>query len=288
MTQFIPTDEQKAIINSQASALVDAGPGTGKTRTAVEKAYYELCKLHDDSHQNILFLSFSNASLYRLMNAWKVELPTRFKRKVRFRTYHAAALEILRNYGRFVNLPPTIKVMDTLEEKLVSLELEWEQTNEDYQHNLIQFAKKTGLLAFSTLLPLLTKLLESSDTLRNIIGRGYKLIIVDEFQDTSKAQWHFLRILGENTQVVAFGDPNQIIYSSLHAATAKRFDEFCEWKGIDISEFSSTNFRCDGAEILDFAKALLKGKPYREEADSRVQLIDIKYRNRLVSYLALI
>jgi superfamily I DNA/RNA helicase len=44
------------------------------------------------------------------------------------------------------------------------------------------------------------------------------LIIVDEFQDTSAEQWELLQRIGRSSQVVAFGDPNQIIYESLHQA----------------------------------------------------------------------
>ena len=41
---------------------------------------------------------------------------------------------------------------------------------------------------------------------------------------------------------IAFGDPNQIIYSSLHVATEHRLEEFREWKGVEITRFSAENF----------------------------------------------
>jgi len=288
MNKFIPTHEQELIIRCNESAIIDAGPGTGKTRTAIEKAFFEISNMDKESNKFVLFLSFSNASLYRLMSASKLKFTRLERKRVRFRTYHSAAFEILKNYGRFVGLPSTIRVMDSLEEKLVALENGWDSSAVDYYDQLIQFAQKHGMLSFSVILPLAKVLMESSPKLQNIINRIFHLIIVDEFQDTSEEQWSFLKCIGGNGQVIAFGDPNQIIYSSLHKATENRFNEFCEWKQIDMSEFSNANFRCDNAQILQFARSLLKGEPFQADDNSNVEFANINYRNRLVSSLSII
>lgn len=41
------------------------------------------------------------------------------KRRLRFMTFHSAAAELLTRYGRFVGLPPRVRVADKLEERLV-------------------------------------------------------------------------------------------------------------------------------------------------------------------------
>ena len=114
------------------------------------------------------------------------------------------------------------------------------------------------------------------------------LIVVDEFQDTSQCQWELLKVLGENSQVIAFADPNQIIYGSMHEATEKRLEEFKEWKGVDLTPFSLHNFRCDRADVLDFAAAFLNGRKIQISHDGNVQVFDASYRNSLRAHLALI
>lgn len=284
---FKPTPEQIKVIETDDSVLIVAGPGTGKTRTAIEKARYKIPKISDESLQQVLFLSFSNAAIHRLTSAASIHFLKQEKKKIRLMTYHSFASEILRFYGRFVGLPATIKVMDTLEEKLITLENSWSFSSEEYKKQLFVTAKDRGLLAFDTLIPLVVKLKSSSKCLKKIIGRRYPLVIVDEFQDTSEDQWQLLQLLGEDSQVVAFADPNQIIYSSIHSATVERLDKFKNWKGIKETEFSAHNFRCDSGDILDFAHDLLTGKIYKKK-DGDVQFFKLQYREQLRSILALI
>jgi len=285
MLTFKPTPEQEQITKTKHSALINAGPGTGKTRTAIEKARDQILSMSDGPQKQVLFLSFSNAAIHRLTADANIRFTKKEKKQVRFMTYHSCAVEILRVYGRFVGLPPRIRIMDTLEEKLVALERGW---FEDYKNKLFLLAKEHGLLSFDTIIPLTVRLLSYSERLLKIIGRRYPLIIVDEFQDTSEDQWHLLCLIGQNSQVVAFSDPNQIIYSSMHAATVKRLDEFKEWKRIKESEFSVVNFRCDRQEILEFADSLLRGKPYKDKQNSQVQLFKLTYRDQLRATFALI
>jgi len=203
-------------------------------------------------------------------------------------TFHSCAADILRNYGRFVGLPPKIKIMDTLEERFIAFEKGWTNSDKDYYKKLQTLAKTEGLLAFSVLIDFAIKLFTFCNNIREIIGRKYKMIIVDEFQDSSEEQWTLLRLLGQNSQVIAFGDPNQIIYSSMHSATKRRFEEFKKWKQIEETSFSSTNFRCKDDEILLFANCLLNATPYNKVENSNVNLYELNYRSQLRITLALI
>jgi hypothetical protein len=289
--EFLPTREQAEIvyagIDSGQSALVVAGPGTGKTRTALEAARRKIAAIQDSPRQ-ILFLSFSNAAIQRLISASGEHLSSIERRKLRFMTYHSCAAELLRTYGRFVGLPPTIRIADKLEEHLIRLELGWEGDEVATQARLGELARAEGVLAFDVLIPLAVKLLSSSPRLKDVITRRYPLIFADEFQDTSEWQWSFLKALGDDRQVMAFGDPNQIIYSSMHAATERRMEEFLAWKMVEVSEFSGKNFRCGVAEILTFATAMLHATPRVPAKGSGVTLIDAKFRSKLRAHLAII
>ena len=284
---FKLTPEQESVVETPGSALIVAGPGTGKTRTAIEKALRATRDIEPNWPKQILFLSFSNAAVYRLAEAAKLHIPAVSRRQLRFTTYHALAAEILRRYGRFVGLPARVRVVDRLEETLLALDEGWPDEDEAHEAKLFEVARERGLLGFSVLIPLATRLLVASPDLARILGRRFPLVVVDEFQDTSQLQWELLKALSGAAQVVAFGDPNQIIYGNLHAATERRMEEFKEWKGVEASRFSPTNFRCGSANILQFAEALLTGNPFAAAGQTGLAVRDVGYRNRLRSYLAL-
>lgn len=287
MAVYTPTSEQQNIIETDSSALVIAGPGTGKTRTAIEKAKRSCARFDPSKRQRVLFLSFSNAAIRRLAEATAVSFSRQERRLLRFMTYHSYAAELLRQYGRFTGLPAKVQIMDTIEQALTCLEMSAEMTDETKDAILHALAIQ-GRLGFDVLIPLTISLLASAPRLRGIVTRYHPLVIVDEFQDTSEHQWRMLQLLGEDSQVVAFGDPNQIIYASLHGATVRRFDEFLSWKSIEPSGFSRRNFRCEQTAILDFAEALLSATPYNPPEECAIQIVQLQYRTELRSALALI
>lgn len=74
----------------------------------------------------------------------------------------------------------------------------------------------------------------------------------------------------------------------MHEATASRLEEFQQWKGIQVTPFSSQNFRCERGDILGFADALLRGSTCRLHRKGNVQIFDAQYRTQLRATLALI
>jgi superfamily I DNA/RNA helicase len=289
-TQDFPSNEQELLIcraGTGESLLIVAGPGTGKSRTALAIALQTIHALPSNSLAQVLFLSFSNATINRLASSAGVQFSRLDRKHLRFMTFHSCAAEFLSRYGRFVGLPHPIKVADKLEERLVAIEAECDEHSDNYPAFLMSLAKSRGLLAFSVLLPLASILLSSSETLRAVHARHYPLIIVDEFQDTSEEQWKFLKTLGEQSQVIAFGDPNQIIYSSMHQATERRLAEFEIWKSTTTDLTLATNFRCTQRPILEFANCLLTGRHFARN-DSDPVKFGVFYRNELRARLALL
>lgn len=288
MSSTFPSPEQKKVIESPGSALIIAGPGTGKTRTAIAKARWSISKLRKPLTEKILFLSFSNASIYRLADSAKINLTIAEKRNTKFQTFHSCAVDILKSYGRFVGLPPKISIADTLEQTLITIENNWEFGTEGSDKNFYNLAKSKGIITFKNIIPFAIKLLNRSPSIRDLINRKFPVIIVDEFQDTSQEQWELLQLIGEKSEVSVFGDPNQIIYEGLHKATAKRFDEFKNWKNINETPFTPQNFRCGSADILDFAESILKGKSFEFHDKDDIACIKLNYRTELRSQLAII
>lgn len=284
---FVPVGEQIGIVEGDASALVLAGPGRGKTVTALAAATRWLDRY---PRSRALFTSFSNAAVQRLAAASGI----RAGRRVQFRTFHSIALEVLKDYGRFVGLRAPATALDNMEERLVAAERGWPSLCEDeYRSALEGYARETGKVPFTLMVPWASQLLGASATLRRAVSARHPFIVVDEFQDTSAEQWSFLKMIAENSRVLALGDEYQMIYGAQFRATLERFDEFETWKGIKRTRLTVPSFRCSNAEILQFADDILHGRRtsatgdglalygvYRSQVRARLTTIWARFRDK--------
>lgn len=289
---FEPTSEQAEIcvgaVDRGESALVVAGPGTGKSVTALSAAKRKLAACAGDSSRHVVFLSFSNAAVRRLAREAQLEFTSAERARLRFCTYHALAAEVLIAYGRFAGLPPAWRVIDNLELELLEMERRVPPANERIAADMLHLARAEGLVAFDVLLELAASVLERSRTLREIWQGSVALVVADEFQDTSPDQWRLLKLIGSESQVMAFADPDQIIYGQLHQASKERLLQFQAWKGLPAARGLSINYRCASAGILRCAGALLAGTPYVEADADGVQFFPLSGRNQVRAHVAVI
>jgi hypothetical protein len=285
VSHYDPTEEQRPIIESDISALVIAGPGRGKTATAIAAAKTWLEKTSPPSQ--VLFTSFSNAAVLRIASSAGIEL-AQHKSRLQFRTLHSIAMELLRFYGRFVGIRKPARPFDNIEENLLIVERGWDTQNKNKYHTqLLSVARNEGLIAFQVMIPLATKLLKTSKTLREAIKARFPFIIIDEFQDTTSEQWEFIKELGEQSRVLALGDPDQMIYEHAYLTSVQRLNEFEGWKNVKRIKFDGPNFRCDCPQIIAFAEGLLHGNAVDVEGSEDVTLFSA-YRNARRAGLALI
>ena len=285
MAAYVPSDEQRQLIESDSSAAVIAGPGRGKSASAIAaaKAWLE----RHPGHGRVLFTSFSNAAVKRVAASAGIDLRQHTKR-LQFRTFHSVAFEILQDYGRFVGLKTPLRVMDETEANLIASEREWHDLgNPEWNAAVKSLARQEGLIGFDLMVPLASALLSDSVVIRRQIGRRFPFIVVDEFQDTTPGQWEFLKIIGDSSRVVILGDPDQMIYERQHQAALTRIAEFETWKGVQAIRFDGENFRCRQAAIIRFAEALLHGRLEVPTNADGVQLI-AAYPNQRRAALATI
>lgn len=107
--------------------LIEAGPGTGKTRTLIARVVWLLGQGIDPA--TVLALTFSNKAAEEMRERVALAAPESAA-AIWAGTFHAFGLELLRKYGNLLGLPPDVRVVDPsdalllLEDALPSLPLD--------------------------------------------------------------------------------------------------------------------------------------------------------------------
>ncbi|UOF01492.1 UvrD-helicase domain-containing protein [Bdellovibrio reynosensis] len=278
---YSPTPEQLEIINSTDSRYISAGPGTGKTTTALYLAGQEVLKLKPG--QKILFLSYSNAAVQRMAESAGLQLNSSTKTKIDFNTFHSLSWKIIFTYGRYIGLPKKISVLDNIDSSLTGFLVARNENESDkeYYHRV---ARSTGKIHFDIMLELASRILKSSETIRGFYELKFPLIIVDEFQDTSSEQYDFLKSLGGKSRILLFGDQNQVIYDTEYSTVVSRKVDFLRWKNVQKENSFGVNHRCPNFEIIQFANNVLNG--IKNESEKNGLQVFPYYYNQLRSNIA--
>jgi DNA helicase II / ATP-dependent DNA helicase PcrA len=146
-----------------------------------------------------------------------------------------------------------LKAEDRYEEKMAHLYFR-------YQEDL----QKNNGMDFDDLINMAIRLLESFPEVREVFASGFRYILIDEYQDTNKAQYKLIRLLvGAHHNLVVVGDDDQSIYG---------------WRGADIGNILSfkkdfpqaritkleQNYRSSG-NILGVASSVIRNNTKRME-----------------------
>jgi len=119
--------QEEAAFIASGPVLVEAGPGTGKTRTLVARVVHLLGQGVDPNE--ILALTFSNKAAEEMRSRIAAVAPDAAP-LIWIGTFHAFGLELLRKHGSSIGLPPDPAVLDPvdgmllLERELPNLRLE--------------------------------------------------------------------------------------------------------------------------------------------------------------------
>ena len=122
--------------------------------------------------------------------------------------------------------------------------------------------KESGLLTFNDHMSIAARLVSQSkvshsDDIGEIERGKYKVVLLDEYQDTSFNQIKFLsNLYGNNHPVTAVGDPNQAIYG-WRSASSETLDTFSQSFNSKALRFNLlTTWRNDHA-VLDLANVVI-------------------------------
>ena len=305
------TKEQIAIVEFKSgTALVDAGPGCGKSTTLVNRGLSLLTDSGVTSKQ-LLFLTFGTTLAGEITS-----LPQRAGtlKDAKVQTFHAFSLKLITEHHALLGLPePPTKVRTTIFLQLAkkvarehdvefnsllrhaflsplqegkSLTRTMRRAIADLEKRYMQKASK-GYIDFQGMIRLAVRLLEENP---GLLRGQYTHLLVDELQDLDEAETELLILLANSMDsAVLVGDPNQRIYS-FRGADEKNWLRVIQQLNPSRFELTKT-FRCPDNSLalanrirteLSPNSTTLKGK----RQGSRVRLVKLSSLADQIEYLS--
>jgi len=290
LTQLNP-QQLKAVTLPHVSALILAGAGSGKTRVLTTRVAW-LIQTGQLSPHGVLAVTFTNKAAREMLTRISAML-TINTRGMWVGTFHGLCNRMLRMHYRDAGLPQTFQILDSQdqlaavkrllkslnvdEERFAPRELQYfinankeaglraarVQSYDEHSKRLTELyaeydqqCRREGVVDFAELLLRSYELLERNEILRDHYRRRFSHILVDEFQDTSRLQYLWLKLLaGSDNVIFAVGDDDQAIYAFRGASAQNIFDferEFASGSLIKLEQ----NYRSH-AQILEAANALI-------------------------------
>lgn len=293
----ILNDEQRAAVEQTgAPLLILAGAGSGKTRVITTKIAYLISEKNVDPW-SILSVTFTKKAANE-MRERAIAIDERAK-DAQIRTFHSFGSWFLRRYADAAGLESNFTVYDdsdmaTLIKKAVpslsqkevktavkqislakdycltpeddlsvlSSEFDINEIYSEYQKRL----RATGNVDFGDLIMLPVQVIERNQDIADYIHHRFKVIMVDEYQDSNIAQYKLLQKLsgveeGNDCYVCVVGDDDQSIYR-FRGAEVQNILSFPEkFPGTEIIRLER-NYRSTG-KILNAASLVVKNNQNR-------------------------
>ena len=243
-------EQLRAVTWPAKSALVLAGAGSGKTRVLTTRIAW-LLSTAQTSPAGVLAVTFTNKAAREMQTRLSAQVPVNV-RAMWIGTFHGLCNRLLRIHYRDAGLPQTFQILDSADQQaaikrlLKSLELSDEKYppravqsfingNKEagvradklppalnpYEAKLVELyaaydaqCRREGVADFAELLLRSYELLSRNEALRAHYSSRFAHILVDEFQDTNRLQYAWLKLLaGEHGALFAVGDDDQSIYA---------------------------------------------------------------------------
>ena len=278
-------------------ALILAGAGSGKTRVLTTRIAW-LISTGQVSPPGILAVTFTNKAAKEMQTRLAGMLPINVK-GMWIGTFHGLCNRLLRAHYRDAGLPQLFQILDSADQQsavkrlLKSLNVDDEKfpprelchfINAQKEQGLRPAAveawddwarkrvglyeayeaqcQREGVVDFAELLLRSYELLERNEPLCRHYQERFKHVLVDEFQDTNKLQYRWLKLLaGGGANLFCVGDDDQSIYAFRGADVGNMADFEREFKVTNLIRLEQ-NYRSHG-NILDAANAIIKNNPSR-------------------------
>src|SRR6478672_4385075 len=295
-------EQRKAVLHVDGPLLILAGAGSGKTRVITSRIAHLVGNGHAGP-QEILAVTFTNKAAEEMRNRVEALLGADCSR-MWVSTFHSVCARLLRRDAPAIGLSRDFVIYDAsdqltvVKQALKALRIDdsfvqpraalstishaknrmespqdmasaggWTPRRDEYAKIYAYYAnalKDANALDFDDLLLKTVDLFEGSPGVREKYARGFRFVMVDEYQDTNRPQYLLIRRLAEiHRNLCVVGDPDQSIYKWRGADLKNILDfetDFPEAKVVKLERnYSSTQI------ILDAASAVIRQNRNRKD-----------------------
>ena len=296
--------QYEAVVNTEGPCLVIAGAGSGKTKVLTHKIAY-LIGEKQVKPWNILAITFTNKAANEMKERIG-NLVGDVAADIWMGTFHSICVRILRRFIDRIGFDSSFIIFDTSDQrtlvktciKSIGLDdkmftdrsvlseisnaknemLEPEQytvrANGDFRKEKIALVyemyqkrlKENNAIDFDDIINYTIKILMENPDVLEYYSDKFHYVLVDEYQDTNKAQFTLVTMLAsKNGNITVVGDNDQGIYSFRGADISNILNFERDFPGTKIIKLEQ-NYRCTG-NILKAANAVIKNNEvtYKKE-----------------------
>jgi DNA helicase-2/ATP-dependent DNA helicase PcrA len=284
-------EQLEAVTLPARPSLILAGAGSGKTRVLTTRIAW-LLQTGQLSPGGVLAVTFTNKAAKEMQARLGAMLPINV-RGMWIGTFHGLSNRFLRAHWKLAELPQSFQILDASdqvsavkrvvkamnldEERFVPKQVAWfiagskeeglrpqdVPVRDGQTQKLVEIyeayeqqCRREGVVDFAELLLRSFELLRDNDALREHYRRRFRHILVDEFQDTNRLQYAWLKMFaGPGGALFAVGDDDQSIYGFRGALVGNMADFEREYRVEKVIKLEQ-NYRSFG-NILDAANHLI-------------------------------
>ncbi len=294
--------QRDAVTAAEGPVLVLAGAGSGKTRVIAHRIAY-LLGVRGVHPRNVLAMTFTNKAAEEMRRRVDALLAPAGLRAPLIATFHSTCVRILREHIRHIGYKPHFVIYDEDDRLAVVKECMREQDMDEraltpsaiayrishaknqmlsaedveqaargpreeqiaavyrrYQERLAA----SSALDFDDLLLLTVRLFERVPEVLDWYRGLWKYVLVDEYQDTNRAQYLMIRQLtGGHRNICVVGDPDQSVYRWRGADLRNILDFERDYPGTRVVRLEQ-NYRST-RRILAVASAVIANNVARKE-----------------------
>lgn len=298
-------EQREAVLHFEGPMLVLAGAGSGKTRVLTTRIA-RLIQNHGVDPSRILSVTFTNKAAGEMRDRIGRLLGSEPK-GMWSGTFHAIGARMLRMFADRVGRTQSFTIYDEDDNialikrvmegqgispkiwspKIISSQISQAKnalvSPEEYARTAMDPVSKNtyavykvheaalraaNAVTFDDLLTLPVELLAKDSELRKYFAQKFQFVLVDEYQDTNKAQYRLIRLIaGEHGNVAVVGDADQSIYGWRGADIRNILDFEKEFNDVRIVRLED-NYRST-PQILEIANLAIKPNTERQDKTLR-------------------
>lgn len=269
-------EQQQAVVNTEGPMIILAGAGSGKTRVLTYKVMYLMLE-KNITPESILMITFTNKASIEMKERMVKFLPDQPLPWIA--TFHAMCAKILRREAHNLGFSHSFVIydsqdqLDAIKEAMRTLDISTRDFKPHSIHATISQAKneiimssdysnfakgyfqetvakiypvyqnilkESNALDFDDLILHTIKLFRENDSILKKYQTQFQYILVDEYQDTNRAQYVLTKLLAAKwNNICVVGDFSQSIYS---------------WRGADYRNLSRFKVDFQGTKTFSLSQ----------------------------------